>query len=164
MVFIYITANFRDRKDEARVLAFAKRPFLATVGGTLQKHMNYKREMSKKRALPAANTKDNVHTFIIGISLFIIFAITLISIVVRRSILSGVDVIRDGMKTFVLQKELSFRMKYKKNNEFKEISESFNDLANTLEGIITDVKSSSNENARNVEEIASAANHLYKLA
>ena len=153
----FLALSKGNQKEEARTLAFAKRPFLATIGETLNNHMKYKKELSEKRALHASNTKDKATTIMIGLSLLVILLVILTSIIIRRNILQGVHTIRDGMVRFVQDKKLDFRMQYTKKNELKDISDSFNQLAITLEKTITDAKSSSNENASVSHELSTTS-------
>lgn len=160
----FMALSKANQKEEARTLSFAKRPFLASIGDTLRDHMSYNKELAEKMAQEAANVKDNASALMIGLSLVVIGLVTLTSIIIRRNILQGVHIIRDGMLGFVANKELNFRMQYDKKNELKEISDSFNALVTTLEQTIVDAKTSSSENASVSHELSTTSMQIGRNA
>ncbi|QIR75069.1 methyl-accepting chemotaxis protein [Sulfurospirillum diekertiae] len=160
----FLALSKANKKEEARTLAFAKRPFLATVGDTLRIHMNYNKELAETKALEASNTKDNASALMIGLSLLVAGLVIITSIMIRRNILQGVHIIRDSMVSFVKNKMLTFRITYEKKNEFKEIVDSFNALVTTLEQTIVDAKQSSTENASVSHELSSTSMQIGRNA
>ena len=160
----FLELSKANKKEEARTLAFAKRPFLATIGETLRNHMNYNKDMSAMMANEASTTKDNASALMIGLSLVVIVLVFSVNIMIRRNILEGVHIIRDSMITFVQNKMLSFRITYAKKNEFKEIVESFNSLVTTLEQTIVDAKQSSTENASVSHELSTTSMQIGRNA
>jgi len=160
----FLELSKANQKEEARTLAFAKRPFLATIGDTLRGHMNYNKELSEKMAFEASQTKDTASALMIGLSLLVIALVIITSIIIRRNILQGVHLIRDSMVSFVQNKILTFRITYEKKNEFKEIVESFNALVTTLEQTIVDAKQSSTENASVSHELSSTSMQIGRNA
>ena len=160
----FLELSKANKKEEARTLAFAKRPFLVTVGGTLSEHMNYNKELSEKKALFASETKDTASVLMIGLSLLISGLVLIVSMIIRRNIIQGVHVLRDGMVSFVQDKLLTFRIQYDKKNEFKEIVESFNTLVTTLEQTILDAKQSSTENASVSHELSTTSMQIGRNA
>ncbi|ARU49153.1 Putative methyl-accepting chemotaxis protein YoaH [Sulfurospirillum diekertiae] len=160
----FLALSKANKKEEARTLAFAKRPFLATIGDTLRNHMNYNKELAETKALEASNTKDNASALMIGLSLLVAVLVIITSVMIRRNILQGVHIIRDSMVSFVKNKMLTFRITYEKKNEFKEIVDSFNALVTTLEQTIVDAKQSSTENASVSHELSSTSMQIGRNA
>ncbi|WP_442765366.1 methyl-accepting chemotaxis protein [Sulfurospirillum cavolei] len=160
----FLALSKANQKEEARTLAFAKRPFLATISDTLRAHMNYNKELAEKMAGVASNTKDSASALMIGLSIVVIVLVVLTSVMIRRNILQGVHIIRDGMLGFVEKKELNFRMQYDKQNELKDISDGFNGLVSTLEQTIVDAKTSSNENASVSHELSATSMQIGRNA
>ncbi|AFL68129.1 methyl-accepting chemotaxis protein [Sulfurospirillum barnesii] len=153
-----------NKKEEAQTLAFAKRPFLATVGGTLREHMDFNKQLAEHEAQKAMEEKNTATYEMIGLSLFAAFAMIIIGIMIRNNIMQGVSLIRDSISGFVQNKELKFRITYGKNNEIQEIVNSFNALVDTLEVIIDDVKRSSNENASVSHELSTTSMQIGRNA
>jgi len=160
----FLALSKANKKEEARTLAFAKRPFLATIGDTLRNHMNYNKELAETKAHEASNTKDNASELMIGLSLLVAVLVIITSVMIRRNILQGVHIIRDSMVSFVKNKMLTFRITYEKKNEFKEIVDSFNALVTTLEQTIVDAKQSSTENASVSHELSSTSMQIGRNA
>ena len=98
------------------------------------------------------------------IALIISTSVIALSVLIRKNIMQGVHLIRDSITNFVRTKELRFRITYAKQNEIKEIVDSFNDLVNTLEHTITDAKTSSNENASVSHELSTTSMQIGRNA
>jgi len=160
----FLALSKANKKEDARTLAFAKRPFLATIGETLRNHMKYNKDMSETMALEASHSKDNASALMIGLSLLVIGLVLFTSILIRRNIIQGVHIIRDSMITFVKDKSLNFRINYTKKNELKDITDSFNALITTLEQTIVDAKNSSSENASVSHELGATSMQIGRNA
>ena len=118
-----------------------------TLMKTTDDHMDYNQELATKQAKDAVAEKNNATTMMIILSLIVAISVIAFGFIIRNNIMQGVSLIRDSISGFVSNKNLKFRISYGKNNEIQEIVNSFNDLVNTLEVIIEDVKRSSNEKA-----------------
>jgi methyl-accepting chemotaxis protein len=160
----FLALSRANKKEQARTLAFAKRPFLASVGETLRAHMDYNRQLAEQSAQYAAKEKSNAISIMIGISLIIILGVLILGFIIRNNIMKGVHLIRDSISNLVKNKDLKIQIDYGKNNEIQEIVNSLNDLVATLNTIITDVKSSSNENASVSHELGTTSIQIGKSA
>ncbi len=127
-------------------------------------HIKYNEEASSVYAKSASGHKSVAKTVIIVISLLTLFVMLVFGKTIHASIMYGVHLLRDKMLEFVKTKDLSLRIKYEKENEIKEISDSFNALAMTLENTINDAKHSSNENASVSSELSSTSHQIGKNA
>jgi methyl-accepting chemotaxis protein len=151
-------------KLEASNFFNKSRPVLKVFTAALDAHMDYNAEMAKKSAQSAADEKQNANFVMIILSLAIIGSTIFISVLIRNNIMQGVHLVRDSIGNFVKNKELNFRIKYEKNNEIKEMVDSFNDLVVTLEHTIVDAKSSSNENASVSHELSTTSMQIGRNA
>jgi len=127
-------------------------------------HIKYNEELSSKYAQSANEHKSSAKTLIIIASLLTIVIMLVFGKTIHYSIMYGVHLIRDSLINFVKTKDLSFRIKYEKSNEIKEIADSFNSLAKTLQETINDAKHSSGENASVSSELSSTSHQIGKNA
>jgi methyl-accepting chemotaxis protein len=151
-------------KAEASVAFNKARATLKTLTSALDEHMSYNLELAKKMASDAAEEKQNANTSMIIVVLIVVGATIFLSIIIRNNIMQGVHLIRDSITNFVRTKELRSRIQYSKNNEIKEIVDSFNDLVVTLEQTIVDTKNSSNENASVSHELSTTSMQIGRNA
>jgi len=151
-------------KEEASIAFNKARPVLKELTTALDDHMQYNLEIAKKMASSAAEAKQNANLTMILFVLAIIGSTLFLSILIRNNIMQGVHLIRDSITNFVRTKELSFRIKYEKKNEIKEIVDSFNNLVVTLEHTIIDAKNSSNENASVSHELSTTSMQIGRNA
>jgi methyl-accepting chemotaxis protein len=154
----------QNKDKEAAQIMIANEDSVGKMSKAFREHIKYNEEMSTKSAADAHAHKGSAKALIIVLSLVTIVVMIFIGTSIGRSIVSGVNLIRDSITTFVKTKELSFRIKYEKNNEIKEIADSFNTLAATLESTINDAKHSSNENASVSSELSSTSSQIGKNA
>ncbi|WP_067173459.1 methyl-accepting chemotaxis protein [Sulfurospirillum sp. UCH001] len=152
------------QKVEATVAFNKARPILKTLTSALDDHMQYNVELAHKMSTHAAGVEKNASMVMTILSISIISSIIFISILIRNNIMQGVHLIRDSITNFVRTKELNFRISYKKNNEIKEIVDSFNNLVVTLEHTIIDAKNSSNENASVSHELSTTSMQIGRNA
>ncbi|HEX5330318.1 methyl-accepting chemotaxis protein [Sulfuricurvum sp.] len=150
---------------EAKALLSEKhKDTVAKLNDAIENHLVYNAELAKIEAEHAKEHKSSADTMMIILGLIVIVFTIAMSMWIVKSIMSGVDTIHDGIKLFVQDKELKFRIKYDQNNEIKEIVNSFNSLVETLEVTIEDAKHSSNENASVSQELSSTSLHIGKNA
>lgn len=152
------------QKPEATIAFNKARPVLKALTSALDDHMQYNVELANKMSAHAAGVEKNASMLMIILSIAIISSIIFISILIRNNIMQGVHLIRDSITNFVRTKELNFRIRYEKNNEIKEIVDSFNNLVVTLEHTIIDAKNSSNENASVSHELSTTSMQIGRNA
>ncbi|MDD2829930.1 MAG: methyl-accepting chemotaxis protein [Sulfuricurvum sp.] len=150
---------------EARALLLEKhKETVSKLNDAIEAHLTYNADLAKTEAEHAKEHKNSADTIMIILGLLIIVITIGMSTSIVKSIMSGVNTIHDGIKQFVQDKELKFRIHYNQNNEIKEIVNSFNSLVETLEVTIGDAKLSSNENASVSHELSSTSLHIGKNA
>lgn len=155
----------KGQEEEAKALLLAKhKETVAKLNDAIQNHLVYNSELSKTHAKGAEAEKNSADMIMIIIGLIVVVFTIAMSMWIIKSIMDGVHTIRDGMSSFVQDKELKFRIRYDNNNEIKEIINSFNTLVETLEVTIVDAKESSNENASVSHELSSTSLHIGKNA
>ena len=152
------------QKAEASVAFNKARPTLKSLTTALDEHMNYNLELAQKTAANAAQEKQNANTIMIIVVLIVVGATIFLSVLIRNNIMQGVHLVRDSIANFVRNKELSFRISYNKQNEIKEMVDSFNTLVETLEHTIKDAKNSSNENASVSHELSTTSMQIGRNA
>ena len=150
--------------SDAKSLFIANRPTAQELGKTFEDHMDYNQVLASQDAKIAVETKQSATFWMIIIALIISTSVIALSVLIRKNIMDGVHLIRDSITNFVRTKELRFRITYAKQNEIKEIVDSFNDLVNTLEHTITDAKTSSNENASVSHELSTTSMQIGRNA
>lgn len=130
-----------NQEEEAKALLLEKHKEIVTkLNETIENHLSYNVELSKKGAEQAVAHKKSADIWMIIISLIVIVITLFMSISIVKSIMNGVDTIHDGIKLFVQDKELKFRIKYEQKNEISDIVNSFNSLVETLGMMIEDAK------------------------
>lgn len=152
------------QKKEAGDFLNKSRPTLKVFTAALDAHMDYNAETAKNSAKEAAEEKQNANLVMIILSLSIIGSTIFISVLIRNNIMNGVHLVRDSISNFVSNKDLKFRIDYEKQNEIKEMVESFNELIATLEHTIVDAKASSNENASVSHELSTTSMQIGRNA
>ena len=152
------------RKAEATIAFNKARPVLKALTSALDEHMQYNQDFANKMAIGAADAKQNANLVMIILSLTIIGSTIFISVLIRNNIMNGVHLVRDSISNFVRHKDLNFRIAYEKQNEIKEMVESFNELIATLENTIVDAKASSSENASVSHELSTTSMQIGRNA
>jgi len=153
-----------DKKVEAKDFMLKNRKMSRNLTDTVDEQMTYNKKLSEDNALLAQDTKKNASIEMTLVIALIVATTIFLSILIRNNIMQGVHLIRDSITHFVRTKELKFRIAYAKNNEIKEIVDSFNDLVNTLEYTILDAKNSSNENASVSHELSTTSMQIGRNA
>jgi len=153
-----------DKKVEAKDFMLKNRKMSRNLTDTVDEQMTYNKKLSEHNALLAQDTKKNASIEMTLVIALIVATTIFLSILIRNNIMQGVHLIRDSITHFVRTKELKFRIAYAKNNEIKEIVDSFNDLVNTLEYTILDAKNSSNENASVSHELSTTSMQIGRNA
>jgi methyl-accepting chemotaxis protein len=151
-------------KPEAGILLNKSRPTLKNFTAALDSHMSYNAEIAKNSAISAADAKQNANYMLIILSLIIIGSTIFISVLIRNNIMNGVHLVRDGIGNFVRNKDLNSRINYDKQNEIKEMVDSFNELIVTLEHTIVYAKASSSENASVSHELSTTSMQIGRNA
>lgn len=159
--FLLSNAN---QNAEARALIVSNQTVMQNLTRVIDEHMSYNQSLADKDAKIAVDTKQDARSIMIAIVLVVALAICILSILIRKNIMSGVHLIRDSITSFVKDKNLKFRIGYDKRNEIKEIVDSFNDLVNTLEETINDAKASSSENASVSHELSTTSMQIGRNA
>lgn len=152
------------QKKEAGDFLNKSRPTLKVFTSSLDAHMDYNDEIANNSAKEAAVEKRNANIVMIVLALAVIGSTIFISILIRNNIMNGVHLVRDGISNFVRNKQLNFRISYSKENEIKEMVDSFNELIVTLENTIVDAKASSNENASVSHELSTTSMQIGRNA
>ncbi|AFL68045.1 methyl-accepting chemotaxis protein [Sulfurospirillum barnesii] len=153
-----------DKKAEAKNFMLKNRKMSRNLTDTIDEQMTYNKTASENNALLAQETKYHARLQMIGIILLVVILTTMLSYLIYKNIMQGVYLIHNSISHFVKDKNLKFRIDYAKNNEIKEIVESFNDLIITLEHTITDAKHASNENASVSHELSTTSMEIGKNA
>ena len=151
-------------KSEAATMLNKNRPSLLAFTKALDAHITQNIKASNQMATKAAKEKSNANLWMISLIVIIVGLTLFFGILIRNNIMKGVHLIRDSITTFVQTKELKSRIYYTKNNEIKEIVDSFNDLVVTLEQTIVDAKNSSNENASVSHELSTTSMQIGRNA
>jgi len=159
-----IKLSKEGNKTEAAAILNKNRPSLLAFTKALDAHITYNIDASKKAAEHAATVEQSANIWMIVIILIVVSLTLFLGLLIRANIMQGVHLIRDSIITFVRTKELRSRILYTKNNEIKEIVDSFNDLIVTLEQTIVDAKSSSNENASVSHELSTTSMQIGRNA
>jgi len=156
--------SHENKKAEAKEFMLKNRKMSMNLTNTVDEHLNYNKKLSENNAQIARETKQTASVEMTGVILLVIFLTVILSYLIKNNIMQGVHLIRDSITKFVKEKELKFRISYAKNNEIKEIVESFNDLVSTLENTIVDAKQSSNENASVSHELSTTSMQIGRNA
>ena len=149
---------------EASALLNKNRPLLLAFTKAIDEHIHYNGDLAKEEAIHASKDKESAEMFMIFISLGALIASTLLGFIIRKNIIESVHLIKDSIQHFVHSKKLNFRIAYSKENEIKEMVESFNNLISTLEHTIGDAKNSSNENASVSNELSATSMQIGRNA
>lgn len=153
-----------NSKSEASSIFNRARPILKELTTALDVHMQYNLSLAKQSSDNAVEEKKTATYIMLFVLIAGLASILILFILIRNNIMEGVHLVRDSITNFVQDKELKFRISYNKNNEIKEIIDSFNALAVTLEHTITDAKTSSNENASVSHELSTTSMQIGRNA
>jgi len=153
-----------DKKAEAKDFMLKNRKMSRNLTDTIDEHINYNKKLSENNAQIAQDTKQTASIEMTVIILLVIFLTVVLSYLIKNNIMQGVHLIRDSITHFVKDKNLKFRIGYEKNNEIKDIVDSFNNLVMTLETTITDAKASSSENASVSHELSTTSMQIGRNA
>lgn len=138
-----------------------------TVGAltkALESHMKYNMELASKGSKDAAAEKSSANLDMILLAAVTFAAMLAMGYFIGKNIMGGVNLIHESITTFVRTKDLNTKINYDKNNEIRDITDSFNSLISTLKNTIDDAKESSNENASVSHELSSTSIHIGKNA
>ncbi|WP_333804421.1 MCP four helix bundle domain-containing protein, partial [Sulfurospirillum sp.] len=153
-----------NQKEASRDYILSNSAIGQALTGVFDEHMAYNEKLAKEGASMGLDAKKGANLMMIILSLSVAAGVIIISIIIRNNIMQGVHLVRDSIGNFVKNKELNFRIKYEKNNEIKEMVDSFNDLVVTLEHTIGDAKNSSNENASVSHELSTTSMQIGRNA
>ena len=156
--------SMENKGNKAQELLESNSKMISVLTETINEHMDYTQVLADEYSQKATAEKHSASTIMTLISLLVTLCVGLFGMLIRNNIMNGVSLIRDGISDFVKNKELKFRIKYGKNNEIQEIVNSFNDLVDTLEVIIEDVKRSSSENASVSHELSTTSMQIGRNA
>ena len=153
-----------DKKAEAKEFMLKNRKMSRNLTDTIDEQMTYNKKLAEDNALVAQDTKQTASVEMTIIIALVVLLTVILSYLIKNNIMQGVHLIRDSITHFVKDKNLKFRIGYEKNNEIKEIVDSFNALVTTLETTITDAKTSSNENASVSHELSTTSMQIGRNA
>ncbi len=159
-----ISLSREKKRTEVNAMVSDNKAVILNLTQALADHMQYNVELAKKGADNAISEKNSATIIMMLVSLASVMVLIVIGFSIRRNIIHGVHIIRDSMVTFVQNKALNFRINYDKNNELRDISDSFNALVTTLEQTIVDAKNSSSENASVSHELSSTSMQIGRNA
>ena len=160
-----VTKISRENKTiEAAALLNKSRPTLLAFTKALDEHMHHNETVAKEQSLHASQEKGNAERLMLILAVSALLGCTIFGYFIRKNIIQSVHLIGDGIQHFVQNKKLNFRIDYTKNNEIKEIVDSFNTLITTLETTIGDAKNSSNENASVSSELSATSMQIGRNA
>lgn len=159
-----LTLSETGKKAEATVMFNKARPILKALTSAFDAHMKYNLDLANKMANSATDNKKNANIMMIILSLAIIGSTLFISFFIRNNIMNGVHLVRDSIGHFLRTKNLNFRINYDKQNEIKEMVDSFNSLIIALEQTIGDAKNSSTENASVSSELSATSMQIGRNA
>ncbi len=153
-----------DKKAEAKDFMLKNRKMSRNLTDTIDEQMTYNKKLAEDNALVAQDTKQTASVEMTIVIALVVLLTVILSYLIKNNIMQGVHLIRDSITHFVKDKNLKFRIGYEKNNEIKEIVDSFNDLVTTLETTIIDAKTSSNENASVSHELSTTSMQIGRNA
>ncbi|WP_277640305.1 methyl-accepting chemotaxis protein [Wolinella succinogenes] len=149
--------SWEGKKLEGKEYMLTNRLMSRRLTDAIDEHITYNENLAEKNATLAANLKKEAILEMSLVILIIASSTLILSLLIRNSIMQGVHTLRENISKFVTHKELNLRIVYFKNNEIKEIVESFNELISTLEHTIADAKNSSHENAAVSNELSATS-------
>lgn len=151
--------------EEAKELLLKKhKETSGKVNDALEAHMSFNTKNAQEASEQAKAYKRSAVTIMLVVVFLTLLIIIGVSYRIIKNVMHGVHLVRDNIHTFVSTKELKFRINYTNNNEFKEITDSFNTLIETLEKMIENAKRSSTENASVSHELSSTSMQIGKNA
>ncbi|WP_263833092.1 methyl-accepting chemotaxis protein [Sulfurospirillum oryzae] len=153
-----------NQKDASRDFILNNTAIGLEFTNVFVEHMNYNEKLAHEGAQIGLDTKKSANILMIFLSLGVIIGVIFISVLIRNNIMQGVHLVRDSIGNFVRTKELNFRINYEKQNEIKEMVDSFNSLVTTLESTIVDAKASSSENASVSHELSTTSMQIGRNA
>lgn len=153
-----------NKVAEASALLNKSRPILLAFTKAIDEHIHYNGDLAQQEAVKASKEKDRAEMFMLFLSLGALLTTTILGYMIRKSIIESVHLIKDSIHHFVQTKKLNFRIAYSKENEIKEMVDSFNSLIITLEQTIGDAKNSSNENASVSSELSATSMQIGRNA
>lgn len=160
-----VTKISRENKTvEAAALLNKSRPTLLAFTKSLDEHMHHNETVAREESIHASGEKKNAEKLMLILSVSALLGCTIFGYFIRKNIIESVHLIGNGIQHFVQNKKLNFRIHYTKNNEIKEIVDSFNTLIITLETTISDAKNSSNENASVSNELSATSMQIGRNA
>jgi methyl-accepting chemotaxis protein len=159
-----IKISRENRTEEARSYIASQSDNILAVAKTFHEHSDYNKQLSDIDSAEALSYKKTATIMMIVTSIAVLTLLSFIGMAIRRNVMSGVTSIKEGMNRFVETKELNFRISYDKNNEIKEMVDSFNTLVSALEHTINDAKRTSGENASVSSELSSTSIQIGKNA
>ncbi|MGE4398701.1 MAG: methyl-accepting chemotaxis protein [Campylobacterales bacterium] len=161
---VMATAKGGNEAGAKELLLSKHKETVAKLTKALNAHMKHNTDLATKESKDAAQEKRVANIEIIIVVVLTIAATIGMGILIGRNILGGVTLIHDSITNFVSTKNLNTKIEYDKDNEIKEIVESFNSLITTLKATIEDAKNSSNENASVSHELSSTSIQIGKNA
>jgi len=153
-----------NKKEEARSYIASQRVLVNGARDAIEAHVKYNDKIADDSSIAAAEYKKTATVLLICVLFLATAILAFIGYTIRKNIMVGVHSIKDGINEFVDKKELNFRIAYDKDNEIKEMVDSFNNLIQTLDTTINDAKKTSNENASVSSELSSTSIHIGRNA
>jgi len=159
-----IALSKTDQKEKAIHLMNEKSSQLEKLYRVVQDHLNYHYQQAKQNETVAIDVKEKALWTMMMITLLTIIAVYAMVFRIRAFMLKGIYEVRDKMKYFIVSKDLNCHAHYDKNNEMKEIVDSFNTMVIGFKDVINDAKSSSSENASVSHQLSATSMQIGKNA
>lgn len=159
-----IALSKTDQKEKAIALMNEKSDQLKTLNRVVQNHLDYHYKNAHDNESVAHDVKTKAFLAMIVLTFVTILAVYAMVFRIRTYMLSGIHEVKEKMRYFIGSKDLNCRAQYDKNNEMREIVESFNTMILTFKNLIADAKYASSENATISMELSSTCLQIGKNA
>lgn len=159
-----IALSKTNQKDRAIVLMNERSDQIKHLYLVVQEHLNYHYKNAQQNEIIANDVKAKALLAMIIITIVTIIAVYAMVFRIRTFMLSGIHEVKEKMRYFIASKDLNCSAKYDKNNEMKEIVDSFNTMVSTFKDLITDAKYSSSENAAISMELSATCDQIGRNA
>ena len=133
-----IALSKTDQKEKAIALMNEKSDQIKTLNRVVQNHLDYHYKNAHDNESVAHDVKTKAFLAMIVLTFVTILAVYAMVFRIRTYMLSGIHEVKEKMRYFIGSKDLNCRAQYDKNNEMREIVESFNTMILTFKNLITD--------------------------
>lgn len=159
-----IALSKTEQKEKAIALMNEKSDQIKKLYRVVQEHLNYHYKNAEQNEIVANDVKAKAFWSMIILTIITIIAVYTMVFRIRAFMLRGIHEVKEKMRYFIASKDLNCSAKYDKNNEMKEIVDSFNTMVSTFKNLITDAKYSSSENAAISVELSTTCDQIGRNA